>query len=312
MRRTLALTLAFLPAAFLFVSCGNDSDLPPMVSAGSADQGRADTLFAAARKAEDAGRTKKAIGLYDEIARKIPFATNAPEARFRQAKLLDESGETLDAFDAYQDLITRYQGSGLYDEAYKRQTEMAFAAADGEIKTSFLGLKSKLSAEKVAGMLEKVAGNAPRSNTAARAHYKIGDVLVAHKKVPQGLAAYRKVVVEYPNSPHAPEAQFRIGEVLLTQAREGNQDQANLSRAKEAFQDYLSQYPGHHRNKEARQLIANIGGRDLQNTYDIAVFYENKGDIGSAKFYYQDVVKRAKSGDLHDKAQARLSALGGN
>ena len=120
------------------------------------------------------------------------------------------------------------------------------------------------------------------------------------------------MVENYPASPEAPEAQFRIGEILLEEARDGNQDQANLARAKEAFEDYLSQFPGHKRAGEARQKISNIGGRDLQNTYEIGQFYEKKGDIGSAKYYYQEVVRKTKSGDLHDKAQARLNALGGN
>ena len=32
--------------------------------------------------------------------------------------------------------------------------------------------------------------------------------------------------------------------------------------------------------------------------------------MGSAKFYYEEVVNKTKYGDLHDKAKARLAALG--
>ena len=304
--------LVLLSIAALLASCGNDSDLPPMVSAATADNGSADAIFAQAQAAEQAGKTKKAIKLYEQVADKMALSEKAPEARFRQAKLLDQSGETEDSFEAYQQLIARYQGSGLYREAFARQTEMAFSAADGGIKSSFLGLKSDLSSKKIIGMLEKVAGNAPRSGTAAKASYKIGDIYASEGRVADAVAAFRKVVVDYPTYPEAPEAQFRIGEVLLKEAREGNQDQANLDRAEEALRDYLSQFPGHRRNSEARSLLSNIGGRDLQNTFDIARFYEKKGDTSSAKFYYQEVIRRAKSGPLHDQAQARLSALGGN
>ncbi|MBB5350589.1 outer membrane protein assembly factor BamD (BamD/ComL family) [Haloferula luteola] len=305
------LSFALLPLVALFASCGNDADLPPMISASSGNNQRADALFAQAQAAEQAGKTKKAIKLYDEIADKIALSDKAPEARFRQAKLLDESGETLDAFDAYQELIVRYQGSGLYRQAFQRQTEMAFSAADGGIKSSFLGLKSKLAANKVIEMLKKVASNAPRSTTASKASFKIAELLAGDDKIDEAVSAYRHVVVEYPSYAEAPEAQFRIGEVLLSEARDGNQDQANLDRAEDALRDYLSQFPGHRRNAEARKLLSSIGGRDLQNTFDIASFYEKKGDAASAKFYYQEVIRRSKSGALHDKAQARLSALGG-
>lgn len=307
------LTLALLPAALIFVSCGDKSDLPPMVTSGSGDNNRAETLFQEGKSAEDAGKTKKAIGIYDRLADEIPFASKAPEARFRQAKLLDQSGETLKAFEAYQDVITRYSGSGLYKQAYDRQTEMAFQAAEGEIRTGgFLGLTSKLSPEKIIGMLEAVAKNAPRTDTAARAQYKIGDILVAQEKIGEAVEAYRKVVINYPNSSYAAEAQFRTGQVLMEQAREGNQDQANLARARDALNDYLTLFPGHRHNSEARQLLGNIGGQDVQNAFNIAQFYEKKGDTGSARFYYEEVVRRAKSGDLHDQAKARLAALGGN
>ena len=307
------LPLAILPAVLFLASCGDKSDLPPMVTSGSGDNTRAESLFQEAKAAEDAGKSKKAIGLYDRLADEIPFATKAPEARFRQARLLDQSGETLKAFDAYQDVITRYAGSGLYKQAFDRQTEMAFLAADGEIRTGgFLGLTSKLSPEKVIGMLESVAGNAPRTDTAARAQYKIGDILVSQDKIAEAVEAYRKVVINYPNSSYAAEAQFRTGQVLIEQAREGNQDQANLARAREALNDYITLFPGHRHNAEARQLLGNIGGQDIQNSFNIAQFYENKGDHNSARFYYEEVVRRAKSGELHAKAKARLAALNGN
>ena len=98
----------------------------------------------------------------------------------------------------------------------------------------------------------------------------------------------------------------------MKEAQEGNQDQANLNRARESFQDYLSQFPGHKRNGEARSLLKSLGTRDIKNTYDIAQFYEKKGDYSSAKFYYQEVMRDAKSGDYYNKAKARLDALGGS
>lgn len=306
------LLLLALPTALLFVSCGNKSDLPPMVGSGSTNNPRADAMFSEAQAAEQKGKTNKAIDLYGDLADEIPFAQRASEARFRQAQLLEQSGETLKAFEAYQDLLSKKQGSGLYKKALDRQTEIAFSAADGDIKNSFFGLKSALSLDKVVGMLSDLAGNAPRSPLAARASYKIGDLYDKEDEPTKAITAYRSVVVNYPSSPEAPEAQFRVGEILLKEAEEGNQDQANLARAKEALEDYLSQFPGHRRNAEARQLISGIGGRDIQNTYDIASFYEKKGNVTSAKFYYEEVVRKTKSGELHDKAQGRLNALNGN
>lgn len=304
--------LFLLPLAAFFAACGGNDDLPPMVGSGATDNARAEALFQQAKAAEDAGKTKKAIKLYEELADEIAYSDRAAEARFRQAQLLEQQGETLDAFEAYQNLIAQRTGSGFYKQAFDRQSALAFSAADGDISDSFFGIKSGLAASKVIGMLRKVADNAPRSPVAAEADYRIGEIHVRDGKVNEAVLAFREVVENYPNSPQAPEAQFRIGEILLEEANEGNQDQANLNRAKEALQDYLSQFPGHKRNAEARKMISNIGGRDLQNSYDIGVFYEKKGDFNSARYYYEEVIRRTKSGELHDKARARLNALNSN
>ncbi len=305
-----------LPAlAVLLASCGDDADIPPLAGSGSANNERAEALFGQAQAAEGAGNRGKAIKLYDKLADESPTANRAAEARFRQGELLEQEGKVRDAFDAYQEFLTRYNGSGLYEKALNRQASMAQSAADGHVKTSFLGLKSSLSDEKVTDMLAKVRANAPRSPTASKAQFTIGEIWESQRSsagATKAIAAYRELVIEFPDSREAPEGQFRIGKVLLDEARRGNQDQANLDRAREALNDYLRQYPGHSKNGEARQLMSTLGGEDLQRSYGIAEFYEKKGDTGSARFYYEEVIRKSKSGDLHDKAKARLAALGGS
>ena len=303
-----------LPAlAVILASCGDDGDRPPLVGSNAPNNDRAEAIYNEAQSAEKSGNRKKAIKLYDALADEMPIATRAPEARFRQGELLEQEGDVRKAFDAYQDFLTRYNSSGLYQKALDRQASMAQSAADGHVKTSFLGLKASISNEKIVEMLGKVRANAPRSPAASKAQFTVGEVWESQGNSSgstKAIAAYKELVVEFPDSKEAPEAQFRIGKILLDEARRGNQDQANLDRAKEALQDYTRQYPGHGKNAEARKLIANIGGQDIERSYEIAQFYERKGDIGSAKFYYEEVVNKAKSGDLYNKAKARLAALG--
>ena len=305
--------LALPAVAILLASCGDDADLPPLVGNTSTNNDRAEALFSQAQSMESSGKRDKAIKLYDELADTMPIAQKAPEARFRQAELLEQNGKIRESFDAYQDFISRYNSSGLYEKALNRQASMAQSAADGQVKTSFLGLKSGISNDKITEMLTKVRENAPRSPQASKAQFTIGQVWESQggsTGSQKAIAGYREVVVDFPDSKEAPEAQFRIGKVLMEDARRGNQDQANMERAREAFQDYLRQYPGHSKNGEARQLMSSLGGQDVQQSFNVAQFYERKGDAGSARFYYEEVVAKTKSGDLHDKAKARLAALG--
>lgn len=280
-------------------------------SRGAADEGT--SLFQQAKQADDAGNAKRAIKLYDQTATRYPFIDAAPQARFRQAELLEQQGKTIKAFDAYQLFLTRFQASNLYATALSRQAKMAQAAADGEIKTRFLGIKTSLDADKVAEMLAQVRDNAPKSATAAKAQFAIGQLYQAKQKSKEAgkaIDAYRQLVRDQPDSKEAPEALFRVGVVLTEEADRGNQNQATLDLAREAFNDYLNQYPGHYRNAEARKLIAGLGSRDLQRSFDIAEFYWKTKRYESAKVYYRDIVKRAPAGKLQNDARARLKELG--
>jgi outer membrane protein assembly factor BamD (BamD/ComL family) len=291
-------------------SCSGDSDLPIMAGNTQAASSEGEQLYQKAKGADDAGKVGTAIKLYSKMATRYPFAPSAAQARFRQAQLLEQRGEILKAFEAYDQFLSRFQGSGLYSTALDRQISMAQRAADGDVKQSMLGLKTRLSLEKTVEMLGKVRDNAPKSAAASKAQFTIGQLYEGKKKSKEAIAAYRKVVQDQPSSKEAPEALFRVGLIFTAEADRGNQNQANLDLAREAFNDYLIQYPSHSRNAEARSLISNLGGRDLQRSLDVAEFYQKTGKIESAKVYYRDIVKRGKSGPLVDKARAHLKELG--
>jgi len=303
----LAMTSA---SAFHLSSCGGDPTMPIMAGNNQAATQEGEKLYSQAKAADDAGKASKAIKLYDKMATRYPFAPSAPQARFRQAELLEKQGDTLKSFDAYDGFLAQFQGSGLYTTALNRQIAMAQAAADGDVKQSLLGLKTRLSLDKTVEMLGKVRDNAPQSAAAARAQFTIGQLYENKKEYKKSIEAYRQLVRDQPGFKQAPEALFRVGQILTDEADRGNQSQGNLDLAKEAFNDYLIQYPGDSRNAEARKMIARIDSRDLQRSFDIAEFYLKTGKTESAKVYYRDIVKGTKSGELHDKSVARLKELG--
>lgn len=302
--------IALAGTAALLVSCGNKNNGPPLASHAPKSNAESEGIYWQAKKADESGDREKAIKLYEEAADRSVYGQNSAQARFRQAQLLEQKGDLVKAFKAYQQFVVGYQGSGLYTKALERQVVIADSAANGVIKTSFLGLKSGLSREKVVEMLEEVRDNAPKSPTAAHAQFSLGHLYERQKKDKEAIEAYKKVVNDYPDRPEAPEAQFRVAQVYINQAQRGNQNQATLNLAREALQDYLNQYPGHHRVGEARRLMADLGGRSVQRTFDIAEFYLKTKEYESAKVYYREVVKRAGGNSLGQKAKSRLAELG--
>ena len=282
---------------------------PPLQGSVRGDDPVAAQLFAEAQAEEAAGETHKAYMAYKKLANSYPADKRAAKSKYQQAILLKTKGRATDAFNVFQEFIERYPSDALYDSAIMQQEEIAHAAAHGTIRTNFFGLKSRLDRSVIIAMLLKVRDNAPRADSAPRAQFTMGQVNEFSKLSGPAISAYETLIDEYPRSTIAPDAQFRIGEILLKQANEGNQDQANLARAKNSYRDLLLAYPDSPFADQARQRIATIGSRDLQSSYDIGEFYRKKGEHDSAAYYYQDVINRTTAGELRNKAAARLSAL---
>jgi TolA-binding protein len=306
------LTVAVLAiASFFVVSCGDGDGMIGLAGNIQTVSGEGETLYQKAKAYDDAGKQKKALKLYDEVADDFPMARSAGQARFRQAEILEQTGETVDSFNAYQQFLQRYQSSNLYTKALNSQVKIAQSAADGKVKSaSFLGLRSRISTSKIVEMLGQLRDNAPRSQISANAQFKMGELHQSEKKYKESIEAFRKLVRDQPETSQAADALFRVGVVFLEQAEGGNHNQATLDLAGESLNDYLLQYPRHSKNAEAKRLLSNLKSRDLSRSLEIAKFYDRTGEIESAKVYYRDIVKNSKSGSAHDFAKARLKELG--
>lgn len=310
MTKQFSWAMAVVVCALLSISCSNDDEMVTLAGNTQAASSEGEAFYNKAKASDDAGKHSSASKQYGRMADRYPFAPSAAQARFRQAELLEQDGDIQKSFQAYQKFLTRYQGSGLYSKALDRQARMAQSAADGDVKSSFAGLKTKLSIEKTVEMLAAVRDNAPRSNTSAKAQFTIGELYQGKRESKEAIDSYRKLVRDQPESSYASEALFRVGMVLMEEADRGNRNQATLELSREAFSDYLIQYPGHSKNADARRMMANIGGREIGRSLEIAEFYDKSGQTESAKIYYREVLKKAGSGDAHDKAKARLKELG--
>lgn len=310
--RVLPLALA-LAAGFLVSCSGTSDDLPPAVGTVGASDPRANALFAEAQAAEAAGNTKKATKTYEEIAKKFPYAPVAQQARFRHATILDTSGEFLEAFASYQVFIERFQASPLYRKALSRQANVAHAAAEGRILVKVLGIwKVPVDSKRTTEMLAKVRDNAPQAASAPKAQFAIGQVWERKNDDVRAINAYQLLVDDYPDTDYAPEAQYRIGDIYLRQSKTGNRNPATLDQSRHAFEDLLQRYPGAKRAKDARARLGELSGRDVQRSLDIGEFYYKKKNYPSAAFYYNEVLRKVKSGPLHDKAARRLAQLKGS
>ncbi len=294
--------LALASGLVLLTSCGNNSGVA-LASNTKAHETEAQNLYNRATTAEAAGQNKKALKAYSKIAEDFPLSSSAAEARYREAVLLQKSGDLIDAFDAYDVFLKKYPASGRYASAIKQQEEIAHQVAQGHIRNNFIGFKTRIDRKKTSDMLAKVRDNAPRSPSASRAQFAIGELWEKDKKTDRAIASYRTLVRDYPNSSEASEGQFRIGRMLADRLADGNPNPANLDRARNAFEDLLLRYPSSKQATETKRQLAKLSSGDIQRSFDLAEFYRKKGQNTSAAFYYGEVVRKSKPGPLRSQAE---------
>ena len=293
----------------VFVSCNNSDKIPLTGQTITGDIADANTMLAQARTYQTNGKNGKAISTYKDVYKTYPNSTAAPEAIYAQAHMLDQQGELIKAFDAYENLISSYQESSRYTLALKRQEAVAYAAANGIIKNNFLGMKTKIAPSRVETMLGQVRDNAPQASSAPKAQFAIGKMWQNSGSAEKAVNAYRRISIDYPDSIQAPEALYQIGEILILKTKKGNKNKANFDNATNIYNDLIQRYPNHKRASDARKRISSLGGQEIQRSYNVAEFYRKKGEIKSAIFYYNEVLRKSKSGPLRDQATQHIAEL---
>ena len=308
----LGLTSSIALSLGVLSSCGSGSgDIPLVNNTATGTSSAAAQLLAEGRAYQSAGNNRKALSRYKAVAKSYPNTVSSGEASFAAGQIFDKQGDLFKAFEAYQELITKYQASPHYATALKRQESVAHAAAEGVIKNNFLGMKTRINPDKVEQMLGRVRDNAPQAPSASKAQYTIGRLWQQEGSAARALAAFNRVELDYGSSSYAPEALFQTGEILVIRAQKGNQNKANVNRARDIYRDLVERYPNHKRAKDARKRLSMLGGQDVQRSYDVAEFYKGKGQNESALFYYREVLRKTKSGTLHNQAKQRIAELGG-
>ena len=257
--------------------------------------------FARGEQASQAGKTKRALSAYERIGKKYYFSQYAPEAQFRVAELLLGSGEPLEAFAAYQALIDRYRGSKRFQRSVEQQYNIAVNSLTQK-NSSVLGIvPKKTSRDRVIQMFETIVRNAPSSVYAANSYYYVGRIYEGRKDYEKAVAAFQKVVDDYPKSQKAPQAQLRIGQIYGTTAKRPD-NPTNLRESREAYEDFITNFPEHDSTGDAYAQLDAISEKEAKKSLNLAKYYERKGNLKGAAIYYNDVLR---SGNAALKQEAR-------
>lgn len=263
-------------------------------------------LLAKAQSQENSGKTRTARDAYKAITRSYPRTVAASEAQYHYARMLDLEKDDKKAFEAYQELVTNYRNAPNFNEAIKRQYEIAEKLRSSN-KKGFLGVGAGIQPSKLIEMFEHISKSAPFTEFAPKSLLNIGYVRTELGETEAAITIFKSVVDSYAETEFAKEAQYQIFKLQGVTAEKSNSPVKDRAQV-EAGLDFVNQNPEDQRADEIKSNLQSIEERSMEKLYNTGVFYEKSGKPDSARVYFREVVKNPST-IWAAKAQEKLNAL---
>ena len=265
-------------------------------------------LLAKASQLHNEGRSGRAQGVYKQIVKQYPFTSSAAEASYQNAILLRHDDADLeDCFEAFQSFIDNYRQSPRFADAVQKQFQIAEEAKGGKKQRGFLLMPLKMQTSDILAFYEQIISNATIGKYAALSQFSIPEIHQDMREKDKAIAAYQKVVDNYPSTSQAAEAQFRIGSISNVAAQR-SEDASNLTTTRDALRTYMTANPSGERKQEVEQILRQVNTAEANQSLTIAKFYKRTGKTQAAAMYLNEALKFG-SPEVSDEARQLLAEL---
>lgn len=281
--------------------------------------GRAEDQLEIANLAMEAGEFSLAYRAAKRLLLEWPLSDFAPDAQYVAGEALMNSRAYEKAFVEFQTLIDIYPKSERYEDALKKQYEIANKFLNGERTRILWGKIPWLpSRKKSIEMNTQVIKNGPYSDFAANAQLDIGQAYERKKgfflsfseKYTEAASAYERAIDRYSNNPQVvADGLFLAGVAYFRQARTGEYDQGHADEAIEKFETFISQFPQDERVPIARENIAALLQEQSRGAYLIGRFYEKNKQLKAALVYYNDSILKDPNSEYADRSREKIARL---
>ncbi|MCS7090901.1 MAG: outer membrane protein assembly factor BamD [Verrucomicrobiota bacterium] len=297
------------PAPLIYTP-GEGWTYEPVGSEGRWRRARAKDQLDVAQEAFERGEYGLALKAARRVVRQWPLSDYAPEAQFLIARCFEARKQDERAFREYQKFIEKYPMSDQFNEALRRQYEIALRFLGGQWFKLWGYIPFFPSMSKTAEMLEKVVANGPYSDIGPAAQMSLGTAYEKARDYDLAVKAYETAADRYSDRPQvAADALYRAGLAWLKQARTAEYDQSAAGKAIAVFTDFMALYPNDPRAVEARDHIAALRAEQARGHYEIARFYEKRRQWAGALIYYNEVLLLDPTSRYAEEARERIEAL---
>jgi outer membrane assembly lipoprotein YfiO len=255
-----------------------------------------------------AGNLKSASREFKKLIKYYHLSKEAPPAQYYIGRILEDLGESYDAFKAYQKVIDVYPYTDLVDDVIEREYKIGDAFFEGK-KIRVLGALKVPAKDKAIEILKIVADNAQYGQYADQAKFKVG---MAYKDIldyNSAILMFKDIIDRYPNSTLIDKARYQLAECSKLLTLKPAYDQTPTVEARKEFEDFVKKHPESQSAPEAKEIVSKLKSREAEHAFETAKFYESIRAFESAVIYYNDIVQNYPDTEWAQKAQERLNAI---
>lgn len=262
-----------------------------------------------ANQLRERGKIGKAIRQFRALIATWPGTRDAAAAQYMIARLEEDRGRLVPAFDAYQALMDNYAGRVPYQRILSRQFELAREVMESP-KGGFFFFPGFEAPERAIPLLEKIIANGPRSPYAAEAQYLIGSAYEDTMEYELAIVSYLIVQHRYPASPFAEEAAFARARTLHKLSQSQPNDEETLGEAWAAANLFLNAYPQSDYAQEVLDLRQKLYEAIARNAYEVALYYDRHTRRPAAALKsYQEFLRQFPNSRWSNEVQTRIVEL---
>lgn len=251
---------------------------------------------------------KKALQEFEKLVSYYPRSEAAAEGQYHIGRCHEELQNLYQAFESYQKVIDIYPFSQRIDEIIKREYAIGERLFQGE-KVKYVGLAFSAPPEQIIEIYKKVVTNAPYSEYAPMAQFRIGELYKKLQFYNEAIEAFQKVATDYPDSKIANDAQFQVAVCASAGSPGSAYDQQLTEEAINKFEEFAKKHPESELVKEAQKEKIQLSEKQAKSLYEIGQFYERQGRYKSALIYYEDIVNNFASASIAPKAMEKAEIL---
>jgi outer membrane protein assembly factor BamD len=216
----------------------------------------------------------------------------------------------MDSAKEFQQVITNYPDTDLYDAVIEKQYEIGdrfYELGQKRLEKRWAFFR-KRPFKKAVEVYSMVIDNQPFQDTAAEAQYKIGLCHFTREEYVEAAYEYQRVLEDYAGSDWVDDASYGLAMCYYEASLPPDYDQTRSKLAIDALDEFKARFPEDERVEGLAAKREEMREKIAQQRLDTARFYEKRRRFTAARMYYEVVVEQFPDTSAATDAKLKLEA----